>query len=485
MKAKIYIILFLVTPLWMSCESFLRIQPEDKYIEEQVYGSEKGIQMALNGIYLNMTGNNTYGASLTSTYIELLGQRWVADKTSISPYKQFGTYNYQDQEYVQPTLSAIWQTVYKIILDVNVFIRNVETTDKLTEDNRNLLLGEAYGLRAFMHFDILRIFGPIYSMDSLSMGTPAGKIPYSTETTAAIQDLLPANEVMSKIVQDLAKAEQLLQKDPVKVNGTGSQSDVNINFYSSFRNRRMNYYAVKALQARVFLYRGDKVSAAQAVNAILPAVETFFPWVTLDAVNNTKDPDRVFSTEVLFGIQNPNMYNIQKSYFDATLSDSYILVPIQTNATSANNLEKLFENYTSDFRLKQWIASGGRAEETFFKYADIENKSLLFRMFQPLIRKSELYYILAECTTDETAAKNAMEEVRKHRGLGDTPQTGNLTTELKKEYIKEFFGEGQLFFYYKRNNITSIPNGSAATGNKTMGATQYVVPLPESETNVR
>jgi hypothetical protein len=61
--------------------------------------------------------------------------------------------------------------------------------------------------------------------------------------------------------------------------------------------------------------------------------------------------------------------------------------------------------------------------------------------------------------------------------------TAALTTEITKEYKKEFIGEGQLFFFYKRNNTTAIPNGAATSGNVTMGALQYVVPLPDSEIN--
>jgi hypothetical protein len=60
-----------------------------------------------------------------------------------------------------------------------------------------------------------------------------------------------------------------------------------------------------------------------------------------------------------------------------------------------------------------------------------------------------------------------------------------MATEIQKEYQKEFWGEGQLFFYYKRTNKTSIPSAISGTANVTMTAAKYVVPLPLSETTPR
>ncbi|WP_315815445.1 RagB/SusD family nutrient uptake outer membrane protein [Paraflavitalea speifideaquila] len=103
----------------------------------------------------------------------------------------------------------------------------------------------------------------------------------------------------------------------------------------------------------------------------------------------------------------------------------------------------------------------------------------------PMVRLSEMYYIMAECEPDATKAREYFNTVRKNRGLVDIAPSANLNTELQKEYQKEFWGEGQLFYYYKRRNITSIPNGAAASGNITMNAAKYVFPLPLSETQYR
>ena len=42
----------------------------------------------------------------------------------------------------------------------------------MTEGYRDLMKGEALGLRAFHYFDLLRLWGPIYSQDSTKACIP-------------------------------------------------------------------------------------------------------------------------------------------------------------------------------------------------------------------------------------------------------------------------------------------------------------------------
>ena len=120
----------------------------------------------------------------------------------------------------------------------------------LNGQNRELITGETYALRAFLHFDLLRLFGPIYK-ESPS----AESIPYNTKYSISATSILPANQVIEKILNDLKTAEDLLQKsDPIIENGPQNQdSEDGLNHYT-YRAQRFYYYAVKALQARVNLY---------------------------------------------------------------------------------------------------------------------------------------------------------------------------------------------------------------------------------------
>jgi hypothetical protein len=79
------------------------------------------------------------------------------------------------------------------------------------------------------------------------------------------------------------------------------------------------------------------------------------------------------------------------------------------------------------------------------------------------MRVSEMYYIAAECAPDVATGVNYLEQVRSHRGLTAEALSTSMSQEelqeqILKEYRKELVGEGQLWFYYKRNLASSIPN---------------------------
>jgi hypothetical protein len=94
----------------------------------------------------------------------------------------------------------------------------------------------------------------------------------------------------------------------------------------------------------------------------------------------------------------------------------------------------------------------------------------------PMVRLTEMYYIAAECAVtngDSTTATALLDTVRVHRNLPVYPAVltqASLNTEIQKEYQKEFIGEGQMFFFYKRKNLsfsslpfTTVPVAANAT----------------------
>ena len=102
----------------------------------------------------------------------------------------------------------------------------------------------------------------------------------------------------------------------------------------------------------------------------------------------------------------------------------------------------------------------------------------------PLIRMTEMYYIIAETATDETEALDALNTVLFNRGVKELEDKTQLAGMLRDEYRREFFGEGQLFFYYKRLNV-KVLHSYSENADLDMDAAKYVVPLPLSETDFR
>jgi hypothetical protein len=263
----------------------------------------------------------------------------------------------------------------------------------------------------------------------------------------------------------------LLANDPVIQFGVVKNDD----FYTGLRNQRMNYFAVKALKARVYLWAGKKAEAHAAALSVLTAGEKWFPWLPEEAIKSTDHPDRVFSTELLFAVYNREMYNNYATYYDPVLPDSYLLTP------QIGNLRATFDNNENDYRFSStWRAIPGKTVRAFNKY---ENSSapMSWGFLQPMIRKSELYYILAETEGDPAQAIGYLNQVREHRGLSNLATSASVTAETLKEYKKEFYGEGQLFYYYKRTNTPGLTDAVDASPRTPV----YLVPIPLAETTPR
>ncbi|TWV99822.1 hypothetical protein [Chitinophaga pinensis] len=68
-----------------------------------------------------------------------------------------------------------------------------------------------------------------------------------------------------------------------------------VDFFLQQRNGRLNYFAVKALKARVQLYRANKPAALAEAKAVIEGAGKWFPWTNLKLVTgNGGFPDRTF-----------------------------------------------------------------------------------------------------------------------------------------------------------------------------------------------
>lgn len=477
MKHLIKILIGLVCIINISaCKKYLDVKPADKFLQSQVFSTETGVKNALNGVYLNMGGTNLYGGNLTMSTVDVLAQRYNLSAFGHT-WAQYGSYNYKDAN-VMSTFDRIWSEGYKQILNLNVFIQQLNNSPGvLSADNAKLLKGEAYGLRAMIHFDMLRLFGPIYKTNPTSPS-----IPYYTQPQIQSGGFLPANVVMDKVLADLDTAGQLLVNDPIIKNGT--QASVSLDgsdIFYRYRNMHMNFYAVKALQARVNLYAGNKDKAKAFAMQVINEAGSLFPWTNAGLAITPAFADRKFSPEVIFGLQNLDIYNQFNVLFRYDVTPSSLLTMQATRLTNTFTPQ-------SDYRYISWfrVPPSGSSDRTFFKFESvITDPNDYRRFFQPLIRLSEMYYIAAETQTDPILAFGYLNTVLRNRGLPDLPLTANLQAELQKEYVKEFFGEGQLFFYYKRLAVATVANGSLSSGNLTLGPLQYIVPVPLSESALR
>lgn len=480
MKKILYTMILACSTMMVSCDSWLEVKPYDKISEGELQKSEEGYQKMLNGIYIDLNSDALYGQSLSVEMIEVMGGAYAigTDNSVWGNYKDLSNYQY-GTEYWRNRLDQTWNKAYALILNCNKILENIDQNqDLFTGGNYYAVKGEALALRAMLHFDMLRLFGPVYAKDSDKKA-----IPYYNKQTNSPEPILTAKEVAEKVVADLEEAHILLANDPVKTEGTlmsGSQ-DGTSNFMR-YRALRLNFYAVEALLARVNLYMGNKTEAFKyATDVIKTADQGIFPFVDKSLViGSPADPDRIFSSEVLFALTNTSRSKIHKNFYDPSRLPNYVF---RMDDNLMSNIvyggAATTGGYQDDYRYRaNWIATG--SNRYFYKYSDMVANGSIQNTMIPMIRLGEMFLIAAESQSDNLAnGVQYVNALRRSRGVANL-QT--LTPDLLKyEYIRELYGEGQLFYLYKRLN-SDIITSSNANKNPKASDLIFVVPLPDSET---
>lgn len=457
MKKLIYIFLS-ITVFLTSCDDWLDVKPKTNIEEEDLFKNEQGFKEALTGIYILMSDNNLYGRELTYGFIDALAQRYSVTPSASDPkvrdYTMIGWYEFPSN-LTEDFTNAIWEQSYNVIANINNLLSNIENKGELlvTPNYRDIMEGEALGLRSFLYFDLLRMFGPIYKDNPSSPS-----IPYRTHFNRATAKLLPAKDIADSLIVCLKKAETLLEKDPMNISfpADASDEDTSIDPFLNYRFNRMNKYAVKAELARVYLYIGDKQNALNYANQVINAQKEkggkLFSLITDNA------QDRVASTELLFSLSMDSEKfkdQIENDFIAAMWSNYYI--------KDKDRVNKLFDTSidgSNDMRMKEGqgfnITNNGSYTLKF--YQDKAFSYVLLNQM-PLIRLPEMYYIVAECTDDLTQSAKTISIVRGSRGLEDISTFKNSEDKqlnIEKEYRKEFYAEGQLWYFYKRNGYKTF-----------------------------
>ena len=416
-----------------SCSNWLDVPPKTSINEEDLYAHEYGFKDVLTGFYLKLGDPSLYGKQFTYNFMEFLAQRYE-NKMIIDNelYNYSGSYKTIVENY--------YSMIYKVIANINNFLYYIDANRDVikTPDYYEVMKGEALGLRGFLHFELLRLFGPIYSQ------SPETKcLAYRTRLDAEATPLLPASQFI-----DL----------------------------------------VYAILARAYLYKGDADSKSRAYNYASDVINS--GYFSLAGSN---------SNRILF---QEHIFNLYIDELDKIVDEDFKNISSSNMSEKPETLDKLYEfenGGATDFRLNNnsfVLVNTVKVSRKFDQQGYDDPLWSGGKNSMPLIRLPEMYYILAECATDPTEAADWLNTVRANRGIpadvdlvGDDafdqldsrPGCDNTQTkrinEIMKEYNKEYYGEGQLFYFYKRLNykvFTGCPAGGMLP--------QYYTPaIPDNE----
>ena len=474
-KRKSYLLLYVVLTLVCSaCEGWLTVEPETAITGEKLYTTNEGVKEGLNGLYLNMRGlyypeGRLGGASVlesmacTHTFAEgTPGYRWAG--------------HYYNDLSGDSDIAMIFVGLYNIITNANSLILGTETNkNKLKDEVYNIGRGEALAIRALVHLDLIRLFGPVPSNVDMS----EKYLPYVRVNDIKDYEYNTFEEYMTYLLADLDEAEALLEKSDIVVTGTFEETEVSSASWS-FRKNHINYYGVLGLQARARLWKGEVEGALRYARLVKEAkngdgtakVRLMTPDDnTTEGLWNNKTTDLTCYSEHLCGVKCDN--------YDYTQGTAWLARNVSILNYSDTFFEDLFAGNAEDMRY-QWFWAYyynrfGTSGYYCRKYLNFYNSSTSQKNF-PIVRLAEMYLIIAENAPLEEA-NIIYEEYCKARNLTYVPLTESDREErILLEFIREFTGEGQNFYTYKRYNTKNMLFGVRECTEE-----QYQLPLPESE----
>lgn len=455
---------FIIVLLTSSC-SFLDIDTPGIVNNGKMFGNEQGFIDAMDGVYASMAAEGLYGKELSFGFIDEIAQLYFNDygegETTLTKSIDL---KYRDED-VRERIDEIWGDAYNVISSANSIIDNVSGH---SYPGLPHIEGEARAVRAMVHFDILRLFAP--GMEKAE----SEAIPYVDHFSITPFRRLAVKDVYDRITDDLERSYKLLSESPEISGRTPS-------------NVYMNKYAVAALLARVHNWAGNHGEAAKYAEA---ALEGDFQF-TRDEQVKSLFKGYLANRECIFGLHAPNMYlDVRSNLYPTRLTESMLMV--------RDNYQTLFEvstftstnndyRYQACFSKRTWTKSVTLCVKLYDKNYDEDQIVPTGRIPGPnLIRIPEMYYILAEsayASADTGHALEYLNTVVTARGLRplsleDIDTEAKFRRKLVGEYIKEYWGEGQIFFIYKRFNMDMDGVNSK---HFTASDEVYVLPLPESE----
>ena len=478
MKKTIFFLIALLMITLSSCNDYFDKTGDEQHItDKKFFGDEAAFASALTDCYTLMRSRDLYGGMLTLEMMEFANQNMAPHDAFSSAASQL---NFADAA-LAARVDSMTHAAYRVVAACNKLIDEAERTKVVftSAGKKKIITAEAYALRAAVQFDLLRLFHPAPATNAGFRG-----LPYVTHTSANVPEALTTTQILQAVNDDLAHAAQLLKTaDPIlkernSIVGVGE-------FDRRLRTFQMNYYAVKAVQARVALWQGNYEQAVAQADSVLAHLQNtvaryrLFYWVTPGHYGS----DFSFSREYVFGIAST------PTGFARLSDDMFKTKGIQTTTS----LRDIYAD-NADIRYRAWFRQQGSGYAmsnkfgsatllTDYVYSTSATATSLPAAI-PYIKLGEVMLIKAEALNEmgqTSAARSLLEEMQGYKDISYASRATSVTKESLRELIyaearRDLFGEGQLFYLNKRLGLTSV---KAADGTmRTVTLNQYTLPLP-------
>ena len=431
-KLNIYIALLLAIVSFSACDDYLDVKPKDRVIPETAEDFRALITSAYSGVPADKMR-----ITFRTDELKLDNSAW-----DLSGVKDIFLWN--DVNYAANTLEFSYQSFYKVIMYTNHIIDEGVDATKGSVDEINQIVGEAYLLRALMHFNLVNQYAKPYNASTASSDQG---IPLSLEIdTEAEYFPNTVEEVYKQITSDIDAA----------------MAKINVDSYETGLNYRFSKIAALALKSRVYLYMGEFAIAKDAA---------------LDALDINSDLQDLVADASLA----PHKYDAVESILAL---ERVFYTEIESASLVSDKLLALY-NQTNDLRFGLYFSDNGGGD--FKPNKGTESSS------NCSFRNAEMYLTIAECAVqadDLDQARSYLNQLKAKRLLVDFYNTevarianlnkAELIAEIANERFREFAFEGQRWFDLRRTTQEQINHsyqGESATLQ--VGDPRYTLRFPQ------
>ncbi len=468
-----YIFIGMMMVMAWGCDDFLTVKPKSDIKDVELFSTAEGCEDAIYGAYAKLGADGLYGREMRYYLPEVLAQSYYSDLDAGSEGSALSEIrNYKhSMTYAREEYGVAWRSMYEAIGFVNNIISNLEAKGKGSFKYYDCYLGEALGMRAFLHFDLVRLFAPHYTSQPDERG-----IPYVKQWVAQVTPFSTVKEVYRNVLTDLKESERLLV-------ATGKIEREEKDEFMKQRNLHFNLEAARATLARVYWMIGELDSARIYAEEVIATNK--YEMAAMTEVQNLL-ACVVSGKETIWGIE-------QRDPLSALEDDFYTLHYLFPRKDIMNyyRTEGDFNDARQYwFRDKKINPLGQLCFLKFFDeshyYSPIESPYNGTPGFS-LIRIPEMYLIAAEALVEKDPAKATtyFDQVGVARGRGSLKERGKSVTlsDINEERFREFFGEGYEWYNMKRQNRDLYIPGTSETVSGTDAL--YTITIPDDEFDYR
>jgi len=432
---RILLYSILLTAGWSlgACsDSFLERFPSTSLPTPLAINSYKDAITALNGMYYGVRGTSSnyqyYGATMW-LYGDVRGDDMQAQKMGNRSSLCY------EMRYTLSNAPNMWNIPYDCIRRANNIIAAIEAgkVEDATAAQLDDLVGQALAVRALCHFDLVRLHGKPFTADNgASLGVA---IVLEPSDAASVPARKTVAEVYAQVISDLNEAASKLSK----AKNLGC----------------MNYWAAKALLARVYLYKGDNANALSAAQEVI-SQSPYVLWTRAEYVNAWSKSG---NSEMIFEL----ITKATDSWVDRE-SVGYLL---SESGYADYVMTKKFANFMqedpNDVRLGVMLRAQTIGQPAYgntlvylnkFPGRDDYTPRDVRVNNAPVLRLSEMYLIAAEAAVklnQPSVAASNLNAIILRANPNATPETAPTLDRVLDERRKELVGEGHRFFDLLRN----------------------------------